>query len=39
MSLLVVEARPMAEEVMLAEVFPMVGGDDDPGVCQAALCA
>ena len=37
--LLVVEARPVAELVMLAEVFPMVGGDDDSGVCQAALCA
>ena len=32
MGLLVVQARAMAEVIVLAEVLPMVGGDDDPGV-------
>ena len=34
MSQLVVQAPPVSEDVVLAEVFPVVRGDDDPGVLE-----
>ena len=33
---LVVQADPVAEDIVLAELFPMVGCDDDPGILQTS---